>query len=89
VKRGVLKALEEKRLKAAGERATEREEDVTPYMAFSTKMRGVMREEFSDLTMQALTQKIGQRWSMLPEDAKARYRDLADRINAEACRLPN
>lgn len=85
LKRGVLKARDEKRKRAAGNAGgVTGEEDVTPYMAFATSIRPMMREEFPELTVQALTQKIGQRWSMLPEDAKQRYAAEAEESNVEA-----
>jgi len=52
---------------------------LTPYMGFSGAMRNKMREEFTDLTMQQLTQKIGQRWSSLSDEEKIPYVNMAQR----------
>jgi len=52
---------------------------LTPYMAFSGAMRNKMREEFSNLTMQQLTQKIGERWSSLNDEEKIPYVNMAER----------
>jgi len=51
---------------------------LTPYMAFSGAMRNKMREEFPDYTMQQLTQKIGERWSHMPDGEKTSFVRIAD-----------